>query len=139
FVVLAESAVASLEGGRVRRRFWIAAALGPWVHPSWAFAILPLAAWVAWEGRRVGREDEVGDGVPDPAARAATRRAAVRLVAGLVASLVLLVALLATATPQHQVLTRRSWPAEIAVFALRPYLTSRPADWFPTAGLALAT
>ena len=117
FLIAADGAVHALDEGRIPRRLWAALLVGPFVHPSWAFAAAPLALWLAFEARRLPESES-------DAARAARRAAW-----GCVASIALLIVLLLAATPQHQELTRRPWPREIAVFALRPLIGSdlRPA------------
>ncbi len=132
FLTAAEAAVAAAQTGRVPLRFWIAAAAGAFVHPSWAFAVVPLVVWALAE--RCAAE-EMSEGGPDAAA--ARRRALGLVAAGGAASLVLLVLQLAHVEAQHQTLTRRAWPAETLVFVLRPFLGSRPSTWFPAGGLAL--
>lgn len=106
FLVLAEGAVAATDGGRVPLRFWVAAAVGPFVHATWGLAVLPLAAFVWIESLRA----------PAPPDRPHAGRAAA---AGMLASVVVLGALLLAATPQTQALDRRPWPAEAFVFAVR--------------------
>jgi hypothetical protein len=120
FLVTAEAAVAALDEGRVPARFWIAAGIGPFVHPSWGFAAAPLAVWLAVEARRGSRATDGGATDADAGGAAAARRAAL----GLVGSLVLLVVLLAQATPQHQELTRRPWWKEMLVVGVRPFVGS---------------
>jgi len=108
-LVAADGAVASLDGERPRARFWIVAALGPLVHPTWGIAIVPLAAWLAIE--RHGAAPQ-------------TRRASGDALAGLAASVALLAAVLFASVPQHQELTRRPWLREIGVFGLRLFTGS---------------
>jgi hypothetical protein len=108
-LVVADGAAAALEGQRPGAAFWGAAVSGPLIHPTWGVALLPLLAWLAAERRQV-----------PPSSRRPTDVA----LAGVAASLVLLTAALAFATPQHQELTRRPWPREIGVFALRIFAGS---------------
>jgi hypothetical protein len=108
-LVVADRAAATLEGERPGASFWIAVALAPLVHPTWAFAALPLAAWVAYERRSLS-----------PEARRASRAALV----GVLASVAALVVALAFAHAQRQTLTRRPWSREAAVFALRIFTGS---------------
>jgi uncharacterized membrane protein len=107
--VVADRVVATLDGERPGASFWIAAALGPFIHPTWGVAMLPLLAWFALERRGASPESKK------------TSRAASL---GLVASLALLVVALVFAQPQHQELTRRPWPREIGVFVLRIFAGS---------------
>jgi len=124
-LVVADRAVATLDGEKPGARFWIGATLGPLVHPTWGLAMIPLAAWLAFERRSAS---------PD------ARRASKAALVGVAASLAILTALLAFATPQHQELTRRPWPREIGVFVLRIFAGSELSAFhsaLAVAGVAL--
>jgi hypothetical protein len=108
-LVLADRAAAALDGERPGAAFWIAAIVGPLVQPTWAFAAVPLALWVATEMRTIPPEE---------------RRPARAAFAGVVASVAVLLVAVWFAHPQRQLLTRRPWPREIAVFALRIFTGS---------------
>jgi hypothetical protein len=108
-LLVADRAAATLDGERPGPWFWLAAVAGPFVHVTWGIALLPVAAWVAFERRSSAPE---------------FRRASGRALAGVVASLAILVALLVVVDPQHQVLTRRPWHREAAVFVLRIFAGS---------------
>lgn len=109
FLVAADRAVAALDGERAGVSFWIAAAAGPLIHPTWGMAALPFLAWMLLERRSASAE---------------ARRSSLAAVLGIGASLVLLAAVLSVSEPQRQVLTRRPWPRELGVFALRVFAGS---------------
>lgn len=124
-LVAADRAVAALDGERPGASFWIAAAIGPLVHPTWGVAMLPFAAWLALERR-----------TSPPGTRLASRAA----LAGLAASLGLLAVSLAFADPQHQELARRPWAREAGVFLLRMIAGSdldRYRDLLPRLGFVI--
>lgn len=108
-LVVTDRAAATLDGERPGPRFWIAAAAGPFVHATWGFALLCVAVWLAFE--RMSSS-------PD------ARRACGRALAGVIGTLAILVAFLFVVDPQHQVLVRRPWHREAAVFVLRIFTGS---------------
>ncbi len=107
--VVADRAVAALDGGRPGVMFWIALAIGPLVHPTWMFAAIPLAAWLALERSRTPQD---------------ARRRSLAALVGISASVAVLLVALWFADPQQQVLTRRPWLREIGVFVLRIFTGS---------------
>lgn len=116
FLVTLDGAVASLESGRVRKRFWIGALLGPLVHPTWIFGLVPLAVWLR-----------------NRPPSAANRRALLR---GCVLSLLVLAASALTVTAAADELMRRPWPREIAVYAVRQVAGSGVREaWTPFYGV----
>jgi mannosyltransferase len=124
-LVAADRAAAALAGERPGVTFWTAAVVGPLVHPTWAFAAVPLGLWLALEARTVRPE---------------SRRAAVAALAGIAASVALLLAALWFADPQRQELTRRPWGREAGVFVLRIFTGSElsPFRSFPTCAAVVA-
>ncbi len=105
FLLLLLGLLRVLDGEPAPWWLWGAAVVGGLTHATWAFAVVPLAAWFWFESRDLDQDS-----------RGARRRLALTACGLSVALLGL--GLLGAAVQQPE-LTRRPWPRELGVYVLR--------------------